>query len=200
MGVPTSEVGYTIATSRRETTKVHKNMWWHWGVGEEKKYIHIFFDLFSFVLSKETAWFSIPNVCIRFLHCLQTPVTLLTSRLLFPPPPHLELHNGYIPQFHCFRASLYFYFVDYVLLGIVALIFIAAIAFCLRVCLFLCLFICEYYNFLLCYDRLSVRIRRRQNSGFLQTYFSLEYSEIWITFCVLHSSWSPFIASHMLYM
>ena len=37
MGVPTSEVGYTIATTRRETTKVHKNMWWHWGwgVGEE---------------------------------------------------------------------------------------------------------------------------------------------------------------------
>jgi len=31
MGVPTSEVGYTIATARRETTKVHKNMWWHWG-------------------------------------------------------------------------------------------------------------------------------------------------------------------------
>jgi len=30
MFVPTSEVGYTIATSRRETTKVHKNMWWHW--------------------------------------------------------------------------------------------------------------------------------------------------------------------------
>jgi len=29
MGVPTSEVGYTIATTRRETTKVHKNMWWH---------------------------------------------------------------------------------------------------------------------------------------------------------------------------
>jgi len=28
MGVPTSEVGYTIATTRRETTKVHKNMWW----------------------------------------------------------------------------------------------------------------------------------------------------------------------------
>ena len=34
MGVPTSEVGYTIATTRRETTKVHKNMWWHW---REKK-------------------------------------------------------------------------------------------------------------------------------------------------------------------
>jgi len=31
MGVPTSEVGYTIATSRRETTKVHTNMWWQWG-------------------------------------------------------------------------------------------------------------------------------------------------------------------------
>ena len=35
MGVPTSEVGYTIATTRRETTKVHKNMWRHWGVGNQ---------------------------------------------------------------------------------------------------------------------------------------------------------------------
>jgi len=32
MGVRTSEVGYTIATTRRETTKVHKNMW---GIGEK---------------------------------------------------------------------------------------------------------------------------------------------------------------------
>jgi len=31
MGVPTSEVGYTIATTRRETTKVYKSMWWQWG-------------------------------------------------------------------------------------------------------------------------------------------------------------------------
>jgi hypothetical protein len=30
MGDKTSEVGYTIATTRRETTKVHKNMWWQW--------------------------------------------------------------------------------------------------------------------------------------------------------------------------
>jgi len=33
MGVPTSGVGYTIATTRREATKVHKNMWRHWGRG-----------------------------------------------------------------------------------------------------------------------------------------------------------------------
>jgi len=37
MGVPTSEVGYTIATNRRETTKVHKNMWWHWKKEKKKK-------------------------------------------------------------------------------------------------------------------------------------------------------------------
>ena len=30
MGVPTSEVGYIIATTSRETKKVHTNMWWHW--------------------------------------------------------------------------------------------------------------------------------------------------------------------------
>ena len=37
MGVPTSEVGYTIATTRIETTKVRKNVWWHWGI-----YIYIY--------------------------------------------------------------------------------------------------------------------------------------------------------------
>jgi len=30
MGVPTSEVGYTPAMSRREDHEVHKDMWWHW--------------------------------------------------------------------------------------------------------------------------------------------------------------------------
>ena len=39
MGVPTSEVGYTIATTRRETTKVHKNMWWHWGERNFSEYL-----------------------------------------------------------------------------------------------------------------------------------------------------------------
>jgi hypothetical protein len=38
MGVRTSEVGYTIATTRRETTKVRKNMWWHCR-GEEKNFV-----------------------------------------------------------------------------------------------------------------------------------------------------------------
>ena len=42
MGVPTSEVGYTIATTRRETTKVHKNMWWHWGGGGIYIFIYLF--------------------------------------------------------------------------------------------------------------------------------------------------------------
>jgi hypothetical protein len=30
MGAPTSEVGYTIATTRKENHEVHKNGWWHW--------------------------------------------------------------------------------------------------------------------------------------------------------------------------
>jgi hypothetical protein len=30
MGVPTSEVGYTSATTRRETTKSMTGMWWYW--------------------------------------------------------------------------------------------------------------------------------------------------------------------------
>jgi hypothetical protein len=30
MGFPTSEVGYTSATTRRKTTKSMMDMWWHW--------------------------------------------------------------------------------------------------------------------------------------------------------------------------
>jgi hypothetical protein len=30
MGVPTSEVGYTSATTRRETMKSIRDMWWYW--------------------------------------------------------------------------------------------------------------------------------------------------------------------------
>ena len=38
MGVPASEVGYTIATTRRENHEVRKNRWWHQrGKGEKKK-------------------------------------------------------------------------------------------------------------------------------------------------------------------
>jgi hypothetical protein len=37
MGVPTSEAGYTIATTRRETTKVHESMWWQGGGGGESE-------------------------------------------------------------------------------------------------------------------------------------------------------------------
>ena len=37
MGVTTSEVGYTIATTMRETTKVHKNISWDWGNKKKKK-------------------------------------------------------------------------------------------------------------------------------------------------------------------
>jgi hypothetical protein len=35
MGVPTSKVGYTSATTRRETTKSMRDMWWHWREREE---------------------------------------------------------------------------------------------------------------------------------------------------------------------
>jgi hypothetical protein len=30
MGIPTSEISYTSATSRRETMKSIKDMWWLW--------------------------------------------------------------------------------------------------------------------------------------------------------------------------
>jgi hypothetical protein len=39
MGVPASEVGYTLAMPRREDHEVHKDMWWHW---TKKIYIYIY--------------------------------------------------------------------------------------------------------------------------------------------------------------
>jgi hypothetical protein len=30
MGAPTSEVGYTSATTRRGDHEVYMDMWWHW--------------------------------------------------------------------------------------------------------------------------------------------------------------------------
>jgi hypothetical protein len=44
MGIPTPEVGYVIATTRRETMKVHKNMWWQWGAKEKKKFYKLHYD------------------------------------------------------------------------------------------------------------------------------------------------------------
>jgi hypothetical protein len=38
MGVPTSEVGYNIATTRRESHEVHKNRWWQWREREKNFY------------------------------------------------------------------------------------------------------------------------------------------------------------------
>jgi hypothetical protein len=37
MDVPTSEVGYTLATGRRETIKSMMDMWWHWKKERKKK-------------------------------------------------------------------------------------------------------------------------------------------------------------------
>jgi len=51
MGVPTSEVGYTIATTTRERHKVHKNRWWHWG--EKKKSENRFILQFRWYMSTE---------------------------------------------------------------------------------------------------------------------------------------------------
>jgi hypothetical protein len=37
MGIPTSEVGYTSATTMRKTTKSMTDMWWHWIEKEREK-------------------------------------------------------------------------------------------------------------------------------------------------------------------
>ena len=76
MGVPTSEAGYTIATTRRETTKVHKNMWWHWG---ENIFIYIYlktsklcemFFLTSFLVLKMSPSTFFARFCLFLLKYL----------------------------------------------------------------------------------------------------------------------------------
>ena len=42
MGAPTSEVGYTIATTRREKHEVHKNRWWHWEIKKKPQTQRVF--------------------------------------------------------------------------------------------------------------------------------------------------------------
>jgi len=37
MDVPTSEVGYTSAMPRREDHEIHKDMWGHWGGGDNNE-------------------------------------------------------------------------------------------------------------------------------------------------------------------
>jgi hypothetical protein len=41
MGIPTTEVGYTSATTGRETTKSMMDMWWHW-ITNNKQQTNIF--------------------------------------------------------------------------------------------------------------------------------------------------------------
>ena len=50
MGVPTSEVGYSAAMSRREDHEVHKDMWWYWT--HTHKNIHASVDPTRLVVSE----------------------------------------------------------------------------------------------------------------------------------------------------
>jgi hypothetical protein len=55
MGVPTSEVGYTSVTTRRETTKSMTDMWWHWIKKEKKNLIYNFYSLIQKYIPKPKA-------------------------------------------------------------------------------------------------------------------------------------------------
>ena len=90
MGVPTSEVGYTIATTRRETTKVHKNTWWHW----KKKYIFYKLSIFNILDF---------SILILFEESTHEVVhyEIFTSRLLLPISYTQTFPISY---FNCIRA------------------------------------------------------------------------------------------------
>jgi hypothetical protein len=45
MGIPPSKLGYTSATTRRETTKSMTDMWWHWKTTNNiKRYVNEIFN------------------------------------------------------------------------------------------------------------------------------------------------------------
>ena len=65
MGVPTSEVGYTIATTRRENHEVHKNRWWHWR-GGKKNITHITQQVMLHCNDEEfTVYVFCKKICLR---------------------------------------------------------------------------------------------------------------------------------------
>ena len=109
MDVPNSEVGYTIATTRRETTKVHKNMWWHWRKKNDNKnekpacakrtYIHLYFAGVHIQL-----WDAFKNcLMIRTSHSLSTVWVVSCS---YSQP--LKTNNRTCNKVRlCFRSKLY---------------------------------------------------------------------------------------------
>jgi hypothetical protein len=72
MGVPTSKVGYTFATVRREDHEVHENMWWHWGGKKIKKKMQFITEncvlLNSFITDDVTSSFTLEKCSSHFTH------------------------------------------------------------------------------------------------------------------------------------
>ena len=113
MGVPTSEVGYTIATTRRETTKVHKNMWWHW---RKKK---TFFRSSSTDSSYLNFCFPTRGVIsgLKNISFLQGSSSCILTR--YPIHFHLlsfiTLTTSYSWRINQLDVTCYFYFSSYIL-------------------------------------------------------------------------------------
>ena len=95
MGVPTSEVGYSIATTRRETTKVHKNMWWQWR-RNKNSWLDLGFCHDSFCLIYLTLFYYILKYSFTFnpTHWI-TPKTFLIKPYCY----YFVFRNN---NYHCF--------------------------------------------------------------------------------------------------
>ena len=84
MGVPTSEVGYTAAMSRREDHEVHKDMWWHWA---QKEHCKVFIAVSSF---QSSLYSSIWPVTLQF--CVTCNSTVLCILSLYSSVWSVTLH------------------------------------------------------------------------------------------------------------
>jgi hypothetical protein len=86
MGIPTSEVSYTSATTRRGTTKSMTDMWWHWGKNILKNHLEWFVgsDCLSLKIKAQQSFRTSGTT---------HPVTLIPEHV-YPDPQHLTAVNN----------------------------------------------------------------------------------------------------------
>jgi hypothetical protein len=86
MGAPTSEVGYTLATTRRGDHEVYMDMWWRWG---KTIYFHVNPDFATLSMSlrafRVAKTFCIKTGNIKFTIRSILPIEMVKQRVKETP-------------------------------------------------------------------------------------------------------------------